>query len=166
MILNNSVIRQFGNSAIGKARQGFTLIELLVVVSMIAIILGAMTVSVSSARERACIQRATSEVKVISQAILAYENWSRSGELETMNRRDADKGSLGFLLGTEQAQTGGKIPVLLMAQLRNGGKMLDPWGIPYKVTIKEGSVSAAQQIQLRTGYHLPNFHRLGPGERQ
>ena len=172
VISPNSVIRQFGNSVIspdlviGKARQAFTLIELLVVISMIAVILGAMTVSVSSARERALIQKATSDVKVISQAILSYENWSRNGQLETMNRRDADSGSLGFLLGNEQAQTGGKIPVLLMAQLRGGGKMLDPWGTPYKVTIKQGSVSAAQQIQLRTGYHLQNFYRLGPEERQ
>lgn len=147
-------------------KKGFTLIELMVVVGMIAVILGAMTTSVSSARERARIQKATSDVKVISQAILSYENWSRNKELETMERRDADSGSLGFLLGNEAAESGGKIPILLMAQLKSGGKMTDPWGTPYKVTIRQGNVSAAQSIQLQTGFFLPNFYRLGEGERQ
>ena len=147
-------------------KKGFTLLELMVVVGMIAIIIGALTTSVASARERARIQKATSDVKVISQAILAYENWSRSGDLQTMERRDADSGSLGFLLGNEQAKSGGKVPVLLMAQLKSGGKMTDPWGTPYKVTIRQGNISAAQKIQLKTGYFLPNFYRLGPGERQ
>ena len=149
-------------------KRGFTLIELLVVVGMIATILGAMTTSVTAARERARVQKATSDVKVISQAILAYENWSRGGkyELETMERRDADSGSLGFLLGNEAAESGGKIPILLMAQLRGGGKMTDPWGTPYKVTVRQGNVSAAQSIQLQTGFFLPNFYRLSSGERQ
>ena len=134
--------------------KGFTLIELLVVVAMIAVILGALTTSVSSARQRAKIQKATSDVKVISQAILAYENWSRGGnfELEPMEKRDADKGSLGFLLGQEAAES--------------GGKMVDPWGTPYKVTIRQGTISAAQGVSLQTGYFLPNFYRVTPEERQ
>lgn len=150
------------------SRRGFTLVELLVVIGMIAVILGSMTFAVSSARQRARVQKATAEVKVISQAILSYENWSRGGEykLETMERRDADSGSLGFLLGKEAAQSGGNIPVLLMAQLKAGGKMLDPWGTPYKITIREGSVRAAQGVSLRSGYNLPNYYRLAPEERQ
>ena len=150
------------------SRNGFTLIELLVVVGMIATILGAMTTSVTAARERARVQKATSDVKVITQAILAYENWARSSnyELPTFESPvDADNQNLSFLLGKEAADSGGKIPTMLMAQLRNG-KMLDPWGHPYKVTIKEGSISAAQGVQLQTGYHLQNFYRLGEGERQ
>lgn len=148
------------------SKRAFTLVELLVVVGMIALILGAMSTSFSSSRERARIQRATSDVKVISQAILAYENWGRGGkfELPTMERADADAGTLGFLLGREGAETGGKIPVMLMAQLQ-GGKMRDPWGTPYKVTIRQGTVSAAQSVNLWTGYYLPNFYRLGMGER-
>ena len=150
---------------LSKNRFGFTLLELMVVVGMIAVILGALTTSISSARERARVQKAASDVKVISQAILSYENWSRDKTLETMERRDADSSSLGFLLGNEQAESGGKIPILLMAQLKGGGKMTDPWGTPYKVTIRQGTVSAAQSIQLKTGYFLPNFYRLGKGER-
>ena len=143
--------------------------ELLVVVGMIAILIGTLSTSFTSSMRRARIQKATAEVKVISQAILAYENWARGSgtfELEPMNKRDADSGSLGFLLGQEAAKSGGKIPAMLMAQLQSGGKMLDPWGTPYKITIKEGSISAAQRLSLWTGYYLPNFYRLADGERQ
>ena len=148
-------------------KRGFTLIELLVVVGMIAIILGSMTTSVSAARERARVQKAVNDVKVISQAILAYENWAREKnyELPTFESEvDADNQNLKFLLGDEAAASGGKIPAMLMAQLRNG-KMLDPWGHPYKVRIKVGSVDAAQGVNLTTGYFLPNYFRLSQKER-
>lgn len=147
-------------------RKAFTLIEMLVVVGMVAVILGAITSSVSGAQSRARIQKATSEVKIISQAILAYENWNRNNELELMEDREADESSLGFLLGKESAQSGGKIPVLLMAQLKGGGKMLDPWGHPYKVTIRSGSIPSTKTLNFKTGFYLPNYYRLGMEERQ
>ena len=78
-------------------KRGFTLVELLVVVGMIAVILGALTTSVQSARMRARVQKATSEVKIVSQAVLAYENFR--GELPTMTDADCNRSSLGFLLG-------------------------------------------------------------------
>ena len=53
-------------------KNGFTLVELLVVVGMLALLLAAMTTSVTAARHRARVQKATSDVKVISQTILAY----------------------------------------------------------------------------------------------
>ena len=102
-------------------RRGFTIVELLVVMAMIAVIMGAVASSISSARERAKIQKATAEVKAVSQAILAYENWARGSgtyELPTMDRADADSGSLSFLLGKgPSAKSGGRIPVMLMAAL-------------------------------------------------
>lgn len=146
-------------------KRAFTLIELLVVVAMIAVILGALSHSFSSARARARIQKATSEVKVISQAILAYENWSAGNKLETMADADADAGNLKFLLGKEASQTSGQIPVMLMAQLKSG-KIVDPWGTTYKVTIKRSGIGAAQTVSLWTGFFLPNYFRLGVGERQ
>ncbi len=148
------------------------MIELLVVVAMIAILIASLTTSVSAAQQRARIQKATNDVKVMSQAILAYENYSRGKnyKLEPMNRVDANKGSLGFLLGFGQsADSGGKVPVLLMSELRAGGDIRDPWGTPYKVTIKKGSASVKIQSatgSLTTGYYLPNFYRLSPEERQ
>ena len=149
-------------------KTGFTLIELMVVMGMVAVLMGAMTTSIASARERARVQKATSDVKVISQAILAYENWTRDKgfELPTFESPvDADSENLKFLLGKEAAQSGGNIPTMLMAQLRNG-KMLDPWGHPYKVRIKPGNVEAAQGVNLSTGYCLPNYFRLTREERQ
>lgn len=150
--------------------KAFTLIELLVVVAMIAVLLGALTTSVSAARARARVQKATAEVKIITQAILAYENWSRKNgyELPTFSTPvDASEQNLGFLLGKEAAQSGGQIPVMLMAQLQSGNKtILDPWGHPYKIRIKQGTVKAAQGVSLWTGYNLPNYYRLGTGERQ
>ena len=153
-------------------KRGFTLIELLVVVAMLAILMGAITTSVSSARARARIQKATSDVKVISQAILSYEIWN-GDELPPMERADADSGSLGFLIGKGNAKgatganSGTELPVLLQAQLQ-GGKMVDPWGTPYKVTIRQNAVNIKTKTvtgTLNTGYWLPNFYRIGEGER-
>lgn len=155
-------------------RRGFTLVELLVVVGMIAILMGAMTSAVQSARERARMQKATSDVKVISQAILAYEIWN-GDELPTLGARgraasgaDANESSLGFLIGRGNAQGvvggngSGELPVLLMAQLRSGGNIVDPWGTPYKVTIAESKSNIKLKTvtgALSTGYWLPNFYR-------
>ena len=148
-------------------KRGFTLVELLVVVGMIAVILGALTTSVQSARHRARVQKATAEVKIVSQAILGYENFR--GELPTMTEADCNRGTLGFLLGDGgSAQQGGQIPVLLQASLTGGGSMNDPWGTPYKVTIREGAVSLKLKTvtgAMQTGYYLPNFYRLSEGDR-
>ena len=154
-------------------KRAFTLIELLVVVAMIAIITGAMTTAVTGARERARIQKATSDVKTISQAILAYENYEQGSgnfELPLMNGADADSGTLGFLIGQGgSAKSGGNIPVLLQARLAGGaGGILDPWGSPYHVTIKE--VQRTPKIKtasgsMQTGFYLPNFYRLTEGEK-
>lgn len=151
-------------------RRGFTLIELLVVVAMIAIILGAITTSITSAQQRARIEKARSEVKAVSQAILAYENYAKGHELQPMENRDADSSSLGFLLGSGgTSETGGDIPVLLMASLAAGGAMRDPWGTPYKVTIRQGTVHVvigAANGAMYTGCHLPNLYRLSEEERR
>ncbi len=158
-------------------KKAFTLVELLVVVAMIGIIMAAMTMSVRSAQERARIQKAVSDVKVISQAILASENYARGGkfELEPIGGTGADAGAdadasvLKNLIGQgAQAESGGKIPALLMAALRSGGKMMDPWGTPYKIQIKEGSPDVkitSASGSMATGFMLPNFYRLAEEER-
>ena len=150
-------------------RKGFTLIELLVVVGMIGVIMGAMTTSVTASQQRARIQKAASEVKIVTQAILAYENYARGGEfrLEPMSDVDADANSIGFLLGRESGDSGDKIPGHLMAALSAGGKMRDPWGTPYRITIKEGVIAGLNSMSsLTTGYYLPNFNRLDSEERK
>ena len=151
-------------------KRGFTLIELLVVMTMIMLIAAAMGVSVSGARERARVQKAIAETKIITQAILAYENETKNGEdheLPTLDKADCDRDSIGFLLGKETSQSG-KIPVLLLASLSGGGKMLDPWGHPYKVTIRKNSFRPNFKTMtgsMQTGFCLPNFYRLREEER-
>ena len=148
-------------------KKGFTLIELLVVVAMVAVITGAMTTSMAAAQNRARIQKATSEVKVVSQAILSYEDYANAHDLTipTMTDADADEGSLGFIIGKAGSE---KVPALLMAALQGGGKMRDPWGTPYKISIKKGKamlkLSVAGQ-NMRMNYFLPNIYRIGEGER-
>lgn len=151
-------------------KNGFTLVELLVVIAMIVLLTGAMSTAVTGAMKRARIQKATVEVKAITQAILAYENETRNGtdyELPVLTQADCDQSTIGFLLGRETSQSG-KIPVLLMVALTSGGKMLDPWGHPYKVTIRKNSFRPNYRTMtgsLQTGFFLPNFYRLREGER-
>lgn len=150
-------------------KKAFTLIELLVVVAMIAVLLGALTTSVTAARRRARIQKATADVKVITQAILAYEQWAaKSGkDMPTYDEpTPCNSESLNFLLGKETADNGGQIPVMLMAQLQAGGNLLDPWGHPYKMTIRRGNAGVSWSPgNIKTGYQMPNYYRLGEGER-
>ena len=150
-------------------KKAFTLIELLVVVAMIAVLLGALTTSVTAARKRARIQKATADVKVITQAILAYEQWAvKSGKdmPEYDDPTPCNSGNLNFLLGKEAADNGGQIPVMLMAQLQAGGDLLDPWGHPYQMTIRRGNASVSWSPgNIKTGYQMPNYYRLGEGER-
>ena len=151
-------------------KRGFTLLELMVVICMIALIIAALATSLTSAQERARTEKARSEVKTIAQAILAYENFDRSNELPTMENRDADQSALGFLIGQGgNAESGGKIPALLMAALQSGGKMRDPWGTPYKISIRSGGASIKIESAsggMQTGFMFPNFYRLSEEERQ
>lgn len=149
-------------------KRGFTLIELMVVIAMIAILMAAVGTSVGKSRERARIERARSDVKVITQAILAWENYDRGGknELQEMNDEEADSSSLKFLLGQGEAAKSGQIPALLAAQLSAGGKMRDPWGSPYRVRIKEGAIQRPDNLNLSTCYYIPNLYRLSAEERK
>lgn len=151
--------------------KGFTLVELLVVVAMIAILAGALATSVSGAQSRARIQKATSDVKVITQAILAYENFGAGGnyELPTMKDAEANQGSLGFLLGQGgTSKAGDTIPALLMVLLKDGAKLRDPWGMPYTISITKGSGTVKIKTatgNMQSGYFLPNVYRLRQDER-
>ena len=63
-------------------RRGFTLIELLVVIGMIAVLTGAVGSSMSQARRRAQIARATQDAKEMTNAILAFENYAKGRSLK------------------------------------------------------------------------------------
>ena len=145
------------SSALGRAssaaRRGFTLVELLVVVAMIAIIVGALTSSISSAQQRARIQKATSDVKVIAQAILASENFSKGGEYklkEISSLTEADANSLDFLVGrggTYQAGTDAELSVNINGRNINltrstNAVELEGLTVTLKGTFNEDSVPA------------------------
>jgi len=159
-------------------KRGFTLIELLVVLAMIGIIMGALTTSVRAAQQRARIQKAVNDVKVLTQAILASENYSQGNKFELQSiggsgpasGADADVSTLKDVLGLGRAaESGGKLPVMIDAALQSGGKMLDPWGTPYKIQIKEGSPDvkiSSSSGSMFTGYTLPNYYRLSEEERK
>ena len=151
-------------------KRGFTLMELMVVVAMIGIIMSAIVSSTAAAQERTRREKALSEVKTITQAILAYENVAKSGELPTMENRDADDNSLGFITGKGgESRYGGKVGSMLAAIYRKGGKMTDPWGTPYKITIRASGASVRIESAsgaMQTGYYFPNFYRLSEEERK
>jgi type II secretory pathway pseudopilin PulG len=152
-------------------KKAFTLVELMVVVAMIAMIIAAMVTSIAGAKHRTKVQKATSEVKIISQAILAYENYNVGGkfELPTINDQNADRSTLSFLLGEGDQARSGKIPALLIAALNNGQAILDPWGTPYKIKISKGAgkikINSANAT-MRTGFVVPNYYHLTEGERK
>jgi len=149
--------------------RGFTLVEMLVVVAMLAILLGALTTSFSKARRRAMIAKATQDVREMTNAILAYENYAPGRTLSTVAKgswQDAEEGSLGMILGNATTESGAQVPVLYNAQLTSG-RILDPWRRPYQFIIKSaGTISPNSSSTYMTAPSLPNYYRLTDEERE
>ena len=141
---------------------GFTLVELLVVIAMLMLLAGAITSSVSSAQKRAKIAQATAEAQQMTNAILAYQHFGEDYTLPAYeNGTPADEGSLAFILGGKTGPNGETIPVLFNASVK-GGKILDPWGHQYIVTIKKGAninPPPNSSDNLKSYVAFPNFNR-------
>ena len=147
-------------------RRGFTLVELLVVIGMIAIIGGAMVSSVSKAQLRAKISKANVDVGEMTKAILAFANYTEDGTLSSvvMDDQPAQESKLKFILGKETGRDGVAVPVLYNGAV-TGGYINDPWGHPYRVTIKKGErISPSGMPSLNLKLFYPNWHRLSGGE--
>ena len=147
-------------------KKGFTLIELLVVIGMIAILTAAASSSVMKARERSMQARAETEVREMTNAILAYENYDKDRSLESRSTSkswtDATKSSLAFILGDEKDENGNTIPVLYNAAIQ-GSQLLDPWKTPYQFMIAKASDAvegSADDVGARpeTFIYVPNLH--------
>ena len=151
-------------------KKGFTLIELLVVIGMIAILTGAASSSVMKARKRSQISRATTEVREMTNAILAYENWDDDRSLKryqtSKSWSKATEESLQFIRGGVQNKQG-NVPVLYNASV-TGGELKDPWGTAYEFMIAAAGDAADSGDSvgngLNTFMYLPNLHRLTPEE--
>ena len=153
-------------------RNGFTMVELLVVIAMLMILAGSITSSVGSASRRAKIQQATTELQEMTKAILAYENYGRVNEdsplsSHLMEEKEATESNMGFILGQETLKNGqsGNIPVLFNAEIKNGA-IRDPWGNPYRVTIRQAKIDPKEASSDKPVSYVmfPNFNRL-PAER-
>ena len=149
-------------------RGGFTMVELLVVIGMLMLLAGAITTSIGSASRRAKIQQATTELQEMTKAILSYENYGRVNEdsplsAHLMEEKEATESNMGFILGQETLKNGqaGNIPVLFNANIRNGA-IRDPWGNPYRVTIRQAKIDPKETgaDQPRSYVMFPNFNRL------
>lgn len=144
-------------------KKAFTLIELMVVIGMIVILMGAMTVSVTSAQKRAKLARAETEAQEMTKAILAYANYSDDGtlaELAGMNDQPASESNLKYILGGV-SKRGSKVPVLYNASTSQNGTFLDPWGMPYRVTVKQGErIQPPGVPNMEVGVFYPNWHRV------
>ena len=154
-------------------KKGFTLIELLVVIAMIAVLTGVASSSVMKARKRAQISRAETEVREMTNAILAYENWDDDHSLKSIagkfaSWRDAKEGDLDFILGGVQNKQG-KVPVLYNAAIVSG-EVRDPWGKAYQIMVKDSGDAAETSADTVGGglsmfMYLPNLNRLKASER-
>ena len=150
-------------------KRGFTLIELLVVIAMIAILMGAIGSGMNQARKRAMIAKATQDVKEMTNAILAYENYARSLGDEVTNWRDAEEGKMQMILGGRKINNE-TVPVLYNAHIVKGA-IRDPWGTPYQYMIRPANninpdANADAKLKFFTSYYLPNFYRLSDEERR
>ena len=151
-------------------KRGFTLIELMVVVGMLAILIGAIGSSVSQARKRAQVAKATQDAKEMTNAILAFENIASGRTLDRYAHNGweiCNESSLKMILGGETTESGESSPVLYNAQLI-GNEVRDPWGKPYEVMIKKVPESGRQVSgpQFVTAPILPNFYRMTDEEKQ
>ncbi len=153
-------------------KRAFTLLELLTVIAMLTVLTGALSSAVSSARKRAKIIRADAEVHEMANAILAYENLADEKSLSghALSDQEASESNLGFILGNGGKTVGGeKIPVLFNGAVSSDGKLRDPWGTPYHVSIEVTAESAEEDEvarSMQTVLYLPNFYRLDESERQ
>ena len=152
----------------GNDRAAFTLVELLVVMGMLMVLIGAVSSAVVGAQKRARIAKATAGVQEMTNAILAYENMVEEGKMPSgfESWAVASEGKMGFILGKGPAGEFGEIPVLFNGEIRNNA-IVDPWGRPYWVMIRKGTVSTSDKIlssSMRSNVYFPNLYRILAGE--
>ena len=158
-----------------KGKSGFTIIELITVIAMILLLMGAITSSVTGARRRAKIQQAIAEAQQLTDAILAYENFSRPGKPSPLEKKatgeswkEASEGELKFVLGQVTMPNGqeGNVPVLFNGAV-TGGHIRDPWGNSYRYRIMSSALDTDDEHhgdQGEAAFAFPNINRIPADE--
>ena len=158
-----------------KGTNGFTIIELITVIAMILLLMGAITTSVTGARRRAKVQQAITEAQQLTDAILAYENFSRPGRTSPLENKatgeswkEATEGELKFGLGQEKMPNGqeGNVPVLFNGAV-TGGSIRDPWGHAYRYRIMSSALDTDDDHDGQQGdaaFAIPNINRIPADE--
>lgn len=129
-------------------RQGFTLIELLVVIAIIGTLVSIFVFSSASARETAMIAKATSESREITNAIRLYVTTNQDltdedddgDPLNDLGLSDGDNdiSTTTTRILTDPSANDSKKRYFNNSKdgIRNK-RLVDPWGQPYKVHVKE-----------------------------
>lgn len=155
-------------------RRGFTLVELIVVIAMIAILAASFTSAVAAARRRAYISRATQEIREMTNAILAFEQYAPGRSLSSVvsgGWKQCAEAQMAMILGGATGANGEKVPVLFNGQVRMG-YLRDPWGTPYQywvvntASLEGGGGEMSKGVEFTTAASLPNFFRLTDKERR
>ena len=154
-----------------KENSGFTIIELITVIAILLMLMGAITTSVTGARRRAKTNQAITEAQQLTDAILAYENFSRPGRPSPLENKAtgeswkvATEGDMAFVLGNEKNPTGqdGNVPVLFNGAV-TGGSIRDPWGHTYRYRIMSSAIDVDDEHdgdQGETYFAIPNINRI------
>ena len=153
-------------------KNGFTIVELITVIAILVLLIGAVTASVAGAQRRAKSNQAITEAQQLTDAIAAYENYSRPGQDSPLEKKatgmtwkEAREGDLAFVLGNEKNPNGqeGNIPVLFEGAVV-GGSIRDPWGNPYRYRIQSSKVDMNEDVgggdMGTTASAIPNINRI------
>ena len=156
-----------------KKRRGFTIVELITVIAILLLLVGAITTSVAGAHRRAKIQQAITEAQQLTDAILAYENYSRPGKPSPLEDKKtgevwdvANVDKMAFVLGLEQNpnRQDGSMPVLYNGAV-TGDSIRDPWGHPYRYRIMSTSLQKQNIGHMGdTAFAFPNINRIPADE--
>ena len=156
-------------------KSGFTMIELITVISILLLLMGAITTSVTGARRRAMTNQAIAEAQELTNAILAYENFARPGRQSPLEDKAtgeswkaANEGDLAFVLGNEKNPSGqdGNVPVLFNGAV-SGGSIRDPWGHPYRYRIMSSPMNVEDEHigdMGESAFAIPNINRIPADE--